>query len=350
MSRRIIRANRVGELQRLPFGPVGAGIGAEEEPVEDRDNATDEAAAAETAMAERIAEREREGFDRGYERGFEEGRMAGAEAGFRDGRAQAEAEASVVRNRLLSLTSSIAAACDEVDSAISESLVGLALELARVVIGREPATQTETLRRLVKEALAVAPIEVGVVHLHVHPDDAADLQRGTLALPSNVHLVEDGEIERGGCVVAADLPQNGARDRRWRIPGRKGQFEVDATLAARWRNAMRALFGEGTDATSDGRKSDQVAEPSAAATDGQAEERENPGEEPVGMVPSLPPDDDDAASQETASGHSLGAHDTPPGAKARKINDTEKAVRSVSGRSRTAKKMPARQGRSRRER
>ena len=157
----------------------GAVLAAREEAAREREEAA-QAARAIVAAAREEAEAIRSSA---RERGREEGQAAAASR---------IAEAAAARDRLL--------------ASVEGEVVGLALDVARRVVGelaaREPAVAVESARR----ALAAARGRPGVL-LRVHPDDAAAVRAARPALDrgvaAGVALLEDPELGRGGAVVEA---------------------------------------------------------------------------------------------------------------------------------------------------
>lgn len=155
----------------------GAVLAAREEAAREREEAA-QAARAIVAGAREEAEAIRSSA---RERGREEGKAAAAST---------LVVAAAARDRLL--------------ASVEGEVVGLAIAVARRVVGelaaREPAIAVESARR----ALAAARGRPGVL-LRVHPADAGAVRAARPALDggvaAGVALVEDPEIARGGAVV-----------------------------------------------------------------------------------------------------------------------------------------------------
>lgn len=208
--------------------------GAAEDQAEERQRA----AAAEAAR----------GYAEGFARGIAEGRQQGHAEGFAAGEAAARQSLGEEARHVAALVECLAAPMPTVERAVEDALIGLALELARFVIGSEIARSRDSLVRLIREALAKAPVRVDGLQIALNPDDLALVRALAPELESGgAVLVGDPAVETGGCLIFVEEGDGPVKDRRWqpRPPGTTPQ--IDLSLAARWRSAMLALFeGEGT--------------------------------------------------------------------------------------------------------
>ena len=204
---------------------------------EDRAEEQQRAAAAEMAR----------GYDEGFARGLADGRQQGHAEGFAAGEAAARQSQSDQAHRIATLVERLTAPMPAVERVIEEALIGLALELARFVIGGEIARSHESLVRLIREALGKAPMRLDGLRIALNPADlelvcglAPDIEAGGGA------LVADPAIEAGGCLIVIEEGDVPVKDRRWQPRPPDNYPQIDLSLAARWRSAMLALFdGEG---------------------------------------------------------------------------------------------------------
>jgi flagellar assembly protein FliH len=164
---------------------------------------------------------------------------AAVEAGHREGRLQGHAEAlAESRERLQRLVAALETAAarigaleEEVRSQGAETVVRLALAVARRILGAEASQEPAVVLRAAQTALHLLP-ESGEVVVRVHPDQHAILQahRGELLEAregvTSLRFQADTAIEPGGCLVEA--------------PGSL----ADATIAAQLEEAGRRLRGE----------------------------------------------------------------------------------------------------------
>lgn len=152
-----------------------------------------------------------------------EAHKAGYAAGYEEGTARARMEAM----RLHTLAENLQQALAEVDQALAQDLLTLALEIARQVMRHALAVKPELVAGVVKEALQQLYQPHAIVHLH--PEDAALVRQflGDLLSHGSHRLVEDEAMMRGGCRVEA------------------GGSQIDATIETRWRRALEALSRSG---------------------------------------------------------------------------------------------------------
>jgi flagellar assembly protein FliH len=183
---------------------------------------------------------------RGHAEGVARGLAEGREQGYAEGLAAAKAaeeKLAAQADRLTAIADRLAAPIPALERAVEESVAALALEVARCVVGGEVARSRDYLVRLIREAIAKVPIEMGALQLVLNPADvelirelAPDVESGGAV------LVGDAAVEAGGCLVVADGGGKPVKDRRWRPRAGEGISQVDLTLAARWRGVMLALF------------------------------------------------------------------------------------------------------------
>lgn len=147
------------------------------------------------------------------------GRKAGFEHGYEEGTARVRMEALQINTLLEHFETAVS----EFDQQVGESLVRLALEIARQVVRRELKTQPHCLLDVVRETLAQLPHQH--VNIHVHPGDA-QLVRTHLAdqvQHAGHRIREDASLARGGCRLDAAGTQ------------------VDATVETRWKRVVESL-------------------------------------------------------------------------------------------------------------
>jgi flagellar assembly protein FliH len=211
---------------RMPSDP-----GAEAAPVQDMQALAAAAAArAEAAYAEAV--------ERGLAEGRERGYAAGLEA------------ATPLEQRLVAQVERLSGILGHFDAPIAvlqrpveEAVAALALEIARCVIGGEVLRSHAYLVRLIREAIARVPIEMGTPKILLNP---ADLDLVRELAPDiddkRAALVSDETVEPGGCLVIADGDDTPVVDRRWHPRAGEGMSQVDLTLASRWRSVILTLF------------------------------------------------------------------------------------------------------------
>lgn len=184
------------------------------------------------------ARAEAEGRQQGYQNGYAAGLSAGREAGMAAARQDAE--------MLKALVLGFGRPLRDLDAAVEEALLALALEVARQVIRSDLRMRPESLLPLLREALEALPLRSANPSIRLHPEDLALVERLAPELAEEGVLLEaDEELERGGPVLAARIDDDGARpDRRWHRRGVGDAASVlDLRLETRWRQALEQLFG-----------------------------------------------------------------------------------------------------------
>jgi flagellar assembly protein FliH len=194
-------------------------------------------------VAEQIASGYAEGFEQGLSQGREKGYAEGFAAGTHAGKKSLAAEA----RRLKKIVARLGAPIPALEPVVEESVVALALEVARCVIGSEIARSRDYLVHLIREAIAKIPIGTGDLRVVLNPADvelvrtlAPEIENGSAC------LVSDASIESGGCLVVTDGQSTPIKDMRWQSRTSESASQVDLTLASRWRSVMLTLF-EGED-------------------------------------------------------------------------------------------------------
>jgi flagellar assembly protein FliH len=228
-------------LQSVPPpapGEADNAIGASTVPIEPN-GASDDAPSIGEMVAEQIAK----GFSEGWQRGLAEGREKGHAGGFEAGLKAAEEALASQAERLAALITRLGAPLAALERPVEEAVAALALEVARCVIGSETSRSREYLVRLIREAVAKVPLEMGALKIVLNP---ADLDLVRALAPdienSSALLVGDGAIEPGDCQVVADGQSAPIKDMRWRPRAGEGMSQVDLSLATRWRTVMLSLF------------------------------------------------------------------------------------------------------------
>lgn len=155
------------------------------------------------------------------ERIYEQSRQEGYAAGFEKGRSRAEAEA----RRLAALLDGLALTLRELDQTVAEELLALALEVAKQMLGQALRLRPELVVPVVQEAIRTLPQFNQSLRVILNPQDAklVNSHLAQHAAAAGWTVVEDSDMERGGCRVEA------------------GGSEVDATLQSRWRRILAAL-------------------------------------------------------------------------------------------------------------
>ena len=216
--------------------------GVTPEPAAAGETPVDSVAQAAAALAEELARAHEEGL----RRGLEEGREKGYAVGFAEGVKAGEAKLALEAERLAAIIGKLGAPLTALEQPVEEAVAALALEAARCVIGDGVKRSREFLVRLVREAIAKVPLEMGPPRVLLNP---ADLELVRKLVPEieagSAVLVADETIEAGGCLVVADGEDRQIKDRRWNPRTPDGVSQVNLTLSSRWRAVMLTLFDGG---------------------------------------------------------------------------------------------------------
>jgi flagellar assembly protein FliH len=194
------------------------------------------------ALARAMAERAEAAHAEAVERGLAEGREKGYAAGLE---AVQPLERRLVEQieRLNGILGRFDAPVAVLQRPVEEAVAALALEIARCVIGVEVSRSHAYLVRLIREAIARVPIEMGAPKILLNPVDVDLVRELAPDIDSRrAALVADETVEPGGCLVIADGDENPVVDRRWHPRAGEGMSEVDLTLASRWRGVILSLF------------------------------------------------------------------------------------------------------------
>lgn len=141
--------------------------------------------------------------------------------GYRAGLAQARDD----QQRLATLVDGVAQSVARMEREMAQTLVKVAVDLARQIVRESIAVRPELLVPIVNDALAGIARTVDPGALYVHPSDLPLVQErlGDALAHAGWRPFADDEIERGGC----------------RLEFAGGQ--VDATIATRWTRVMAQL-------------------------------------------------------------------------------------------------------------
>jgi len=148
-------------------------------------------------------------------------RNEGYAAGYHEGSAHAAAEAE----RLAALVQNLDVQLSEMDQAIADNLVALALEVARSVVGVTLAAHPAQVLDVVRKATDALPLFGQHAQLLLHPEDTALVRKqlGEQLHHAGWKLIESHTIERGGCRLESPATR------------------IDATLSTRWQRVVASL-------------------------------------------------------------------------------------------------------------
>lgn len=162
-----------------------------------------------------------EDIERIHAEAREAGYAEGHQAGYAEGREAAREQAE----RMLALADNLQRSLTGIDQSVADEVLSLALEVASQVLRRTVESDPDYLLPIIREALAALPLHHGHVTLHINPADAEAVRQhlGNQFTQAGWHVIEDAQVELGGCFLRA------------------GSSEVDATLATRWKRVLESI-------------------------------------------------------------------------------------------------------------
>lgn len=161
--------------------------------------------------------------------GRAEGLAEGRKAGHTEGLATGLAAATVHAERLRALTRSFPDALRRAEAELADTVLALALDVARQVVHRTLTAEPGWVLPLVRDLLNTEPALRGEPRLLLHPDDVALVKNslGHEIEAAGWQLRADDTLTRGGCRVQS---ANG---------------ELDGTLETRWKRVSSVLRDDG---------------------------------------------------------------------------------------------------------
>ena len=145
----------------------------------------------------------------------------GHKAGYAAGIQQARTEAAQIHTLLQTLHGAL----NQMDEQLAQSLLDLALEIARKMTGEILREKPETILKIAAEAIGVLPHFNQNARLILHPDDAELVRKhmGEQLSHAGWKIFIDAQIGRGGCHLETEHSQ------------------VDATTEMRWKRIVESI-------------------------------------------------------------------------------------------------------------
>jgi flagellar assembly protein FliH len=154
-------------------------------------------------------------LERARQQGYQEG-LAAVRQGSQAGLAELKALVEGINQLML-----------DFEQGLANDVLSLSLELSKLIVRSSLRVKPELVIAVVREAVGSLPGVSDQTLLHVHPADAALLRDLVQSDPQFKglpwKLVEDAQMERGGCRLAT------------------ATTEADATLETRWRRVIASL-------------------------------------------------------------------------------------------------------------
>lgn len=175
-------------------------------------------AAEEQEEIERITAAE---LERIRQQAYDEGYSQGHAAGYASGAQQTQTEIG----QLQTVMQALHGALNQIDEELAQSLLNLALEVARKMVGETLQVKPEIILNIVNEAIGSLPHFNQHAHLVLHPEDAELVRKhmGDHLAHGGWKLIGDNGVERGGCRVET------------------AHTKVDATVEARWKRIVESI-------------------------------------------------------------------------------------------------------------
>lgn len=161
----------------------------------------------------------------------QESEARGYQAGIARAQAEMQANSDALQARVRQLDSVcqlLAAPLRDLDAAVEQELLQLALAVGKQLARRELRIDPAQVIGILRESIAQLPASAREVRVHLHPEDAATV-RERLPPGANEHawtIVEDATLTRGGCLVRTESSQ------------------MDVRLESRIQAVIASAFGE----------------------------------------------------------------------------------------------------------
>lgn len=206
MSNKILPRDTLFDVQRMNLVDFGVRAPVRPSAAAPEKQAPTQQAAQETALAQ------------AREQGFAEGLAA----------ARLEMQTAIERQRgeFNALVANLDLFCKDLDGKLAEHVLAMSLELARLIVRQSLRVNPDLILPMLREAMAGLPGIGADTVLYLHPEDAALLRaaaQSDAGLSTTWKLVDDAQIERGGCRIETSTT------------------EVDATLETRWKRIVAAI-------------------------------------------------------------------------------------------------------------
>lgn len=157
-------------------------------------------------------------FQRAKEDGYAAGLQEGNATGFAEGRKIAEIEVKAEVARIQALLSKLDQDLHEMDQQVADSLLELAIALARKMVTQALKLNPELIIPIVQESIRNLPNAMQHPRLFLHPEDAKlVLAHLSDQLEQDQWCIrEDEQLSRGGCRIEASGSEiNGGLEVRW---------------------------------------------------------------------------------------------------------------------------------------
>lgn len=164
-------------------------------------------------------------IQRAKEEGYAAGLQEGNAAGYAEGRKSAEIEVKAEVTRVQALISKLDQDLHEMDQQVADSLLDLAIALAKKMVTQALELKPGLIIPIVQEAIRNLPNAIQHPRLYLHPDDAKliAMHLNDQMEQDNWCIREDEQLTRGGCRIEA------------------GGCEINGNLEVRWQRVLSAI-------------------------------------------------------------------------------------------------------------
>jgi len=162
-----------------------------------------------------------EGYAEGQERGLNAGRTEGYMAGLQQGQKEVTETVQHLRQIAAAFGTEVAQASET----MAPEMLNVALDISKAMLKTAITARPELLLPTVSSAIHALPCLQLPALMYLHPDDAVLVKEhmGEELTQNGWRLVEDPELERGGCRIET------------------GTNQIDATLPTRWHRIAESL-------------------------------------------------------------------------------------------------------------
>lgn len=198
---------------------------AEELPPPTEEELLDEPPPPPSLTAEELDAIREQARQEGYAEGQQQGLQAGRQEGYMAGLQQGQQEVNETIQHLRQIAVSFGTEVAQCSESMAPELLNLGLDLSKAMLKTALKVKPELILPTISAAIHSLPSLQLPALLYLHPADAA-LARESMEDDLSQHgwrIVEDPEIERGGCRIET------------------GTNQVDATIQTRWRRIAESL-------------------------------------------------------------------------------------------------------------
>jgi len=156
----------------------------------------------------------------------EEARQTAQREGFTQGFEEGQAQAKALATQMQALLQALATPFAESDATLMREILGLTERVCRAVLHRELTTDSDTIAKVLADALDALGESHSSVELTLHPADALLCRELGVVANGDISIREDSELQRGGLLL------------------RSQQELIDAQLETRLQAILEGLYSQ----------------------------------------------------------------------------------------------------------